>query len=141
LSRVTQADSTRYEPRDPNHHGARGVMTVASTLIHRFYMRRSFNDFPDSVSKGTSKVVRGVELTKQLMAGTILFLASKIEEEPLKLRYICNACLDRFHDSPGSGWHPGQQENGVGLHVLTMVPLLTNSHPLHHYIRDGREIS
>jgi hypothetical protein len=88
---------------------------VASTLVHRFYMRRSFNDFPDSVSRVPSRVVSDRALTKQLMAGTILFLASKIEEEPLKLRYICNACLDRFHDSPGSGWHPGQQENGVGL--------------------------
>jgi hypothetical protein len=59
-------------------------------------MRRSFKDFPE-----------------ELMAGTILFLAAKIEEEPLKLRYICNSCLERFHNSPESGWHPGQQENGV----------------------------
>lgn len=43
-------DITRYDPRDPNHKGARGVMTVASTLLHRFYMRRSFKDFPEEVS-------------------------------------------------------------------------------------------
>lgn len=47
------------------------------------------------------------------MAGTILFLASKVEEQPLKLRYICNSCLDRFNNTPSLSWHPAKD----GSHV------------------------
>lgn len=51
------------------------------------------------------------------MAGTILFLASKIEEEPLKLRHICNACLDKFENDREGGWHP-TDDHGVSLNTL-----------------------
>lgn len=47
------------------------------------------------------------------MAGTILFLASKIEEEPLKLRYIVNSCLERFQNAGSQGWHPPKDGSGV----------------------------
>jgi len=32
------------------------------------------------------------------MAATMLFLASKIEEEPLKLRHIVNTCLQKWEE-------------------------------------------
>lgn len=58
----------------------------------------------------------GHALMIQLMAGTMLFLASKIEEEPLKLRYICNACLSKFdNDVDGVlAWKPAG-DDGVRL--------------------------
>jgi hypothetical protein len=60
------------------------------------------------------------------MAGTILFLASKIEEEPLKLRYIVNSCLERFQNAGSQGWHPPKDGSGVShklfpTHVCTFV--------------------
>jgi hypothetical protein len=39
-------------------------MTVASTLVHRFYMRRSFKDFPEDVSG--SRLDGGLELIDSL---------------------------------------------------------------------------
>ncbi|WVW79617.1 hypothetical protein I302_101586 [Kwoniella bestiolae CBS 10118] len=67
----------------------RGSMIVGATLIHRFYMRRSFKDFPE-----------------KLIAPTILFLATKIEEEPLKLRHIVNVCIAKFEQQGTKGWYP-----------------------------------
>ncbi|EIW66041.1 hypothetical protein TREMEDRAFT_35438 [Tremella mesenterica DSM 1558] len=72
----------------------RGVVSVASTLVHRFYMRRSLQDFPE-----------------QVIAPTLLFLASKIEEEPCKLRYICNACLVKFDGDEHGAWHPNEEND------------------------------
>ncbi|RXK37444.1 hypothetical protein M231_05267 [Tremella mesenterica] len=72
----------------------RGVVSVASTLVHRFYMRRSLQDFPE-----------------QVIAPTLLFLASKIEEEPCKLRYICNACLAKFDGDEHGSWHPNEEND------------------------------
>jgi hypothetical protein len=83
-------------------------------------MRRSFKDFPEEVSCADILEIREYA-DDQLIAGTILFLASKIEEEPLKLRYICNSCLDRFSKTPEQGWHPGQSENPASL--LSKVPV------------------
>lgn len=40
---------SRCQSDDVNSKGARGVMTVAATLLHRFYMRRSFADFSEEV--------------------------------------------------------------------------------------------
>lgn len=37
------------EPYD-NGGRAKGVLTVAATLVHRFYMRRSASEFPPEVS-------------------------------------------------------------------------------------------
>lgn len=83
---------------------------MAATLVHRFYMRRSFQDFPEPVSS-VSPVSTGMqELIQQLIAGTILFLASKIEEEPLKLRNICNSCLGKFDNDAVHIWEPSQSE-------------------------------
>ncbi|TYJ59078.1 hypothetical protein B9479_000067 [Cryptococcus floricola] len=58
----------------------RGLLTVCATLVHRFYMRRSLKDF-------------GIPV----VAGTILWMASKIDESSLKLRYIVNNCLHKYH--------------------------------------------
>ncbi|KAL7421109.1 hypothetical protein Q5752_003993 [Cryptotrichosporon argae] len=72
---------------------AKGVITVAAVLIHRFYMRRSLADFPE-----------------ELIATTMLFLASKIEEEPLRVRHIINHALDKFE--PGAPmWMPSPDQN------------------------------
>lgn len=47
----------------------------------------------------------------QLIAPTILFLASKVEEDPMRLRHIINACLQKFE--PGSPiWEP-QGDNDI----------------------------
>ncbi|KAK1922629.1 cyclin-like protein [Papiliotrema laurentii] len=73
---------------DPENSRARGVMTTAAMLVHRFYMRRSVGDFKP-----------------KLMAPTLLFLASKIEEEALKLRHIVNACLAKW-DPTAVPWLP-----------------------------------
>ncbi|WRT69305.1 uncharacterized protein IL334_006289 [Kwoniella shivajii] len=67
----------------------RGSLTVGSTLVHRFYMRRSLKDF-----------------NEKMIAPTILFLATKIEEEPLKLRHIVNACIGKFEPPGSKGWFP-----------------------------------
>jgi len=46
------------------------------------------------------------------MAPTMLFLASKIEEEPLKLRYIVNTCLNKW--VPGAAlWEPDRGNKDV----------------------------
>jgi hypothetical protein len=87
-------------------------------------------------------MVLGVKTDPQLMAGTILFLASKIEEEPLKLRYICNACLERFDHSPQYSWRPGQQENPVSSTVSNEIYGINLMISLHHHsnIRSGKKI-
>ncbi|KAK8844024.1 hypothetical protein IAR55_006817 [Kwoniella newhampshirensis] len=72
----------------------RGSMIIGATLLHRFYMRRSFNDF-----------------NEKLIAPTLLFLATKIEEEPLKLRHIVNACLAKFEPSNTRGWYPSGDQH------------------------------
>ncbi|ORX39216.1 cyclin-like protein [Kockovaella imperatae] len=74
--------------REANSPSARGVMAPAAMLVHRFYMRRSLKDFPE-----------------ELVAPAMLFLASKIAEDSLKLRYIVNACLSKWE--PGAlPWEP-----------------------------------
>jgi len=67
-------------------------------MVHRFYMRRSFEDFDEKVSFG----IFLHQLTRQLIAPTVLFITSKTEEESLKLRHIVNACLDK--------WIPGGEQ-------------------------------
>ncbi|WVQ63659.1 uncharacterized protein L199_001812 [Kwoniella botswanensis] len=74
---------------DPECTRLRGSMIVGSTLVHRFYMRRSLRDF-----------------SEKLIAPTILFLATKIEEEPLKLRHIVNSCIAKFEPQGARGWYP-----------------------------------
>ncbi|WWC72861.1 uncharacterized protein I206_106825 [Kwoniella pini CBS 10737] len=66
----------------------RGSLVVGSILVHRFYMRKSFKDFEET-----------------LIAPTVLFLASKIEEEPLKLRHIVNVTIAKFENG-AKGWYP-----------------------------------
>ncbi|WVR08849.1 hypothetical protein IAU60_005907 [Kwoniella sp. DSM 27419] len=83
--RVNHLQSGTY---DTSAAHLRGSMITGATLVHRFYMRRSFKDFPEEV-----------------VAATILFLACKIEEEPLKLRHIVNCCIAKF-DPNARGWHP-----------------------------------
>lgn len=46
------------------------------------------------------------------MAPTILFLASKIEESPLRLRHIVNATLAKFEPSAPL-WEPKEKEDVV----------------------------
>ena len=41
----------------------------------------------------------------QYVAATMLFLAAKIEEETLKLRYIVNNCLDKWEPT-AQHWDP-----------------------------------
>ncbi|KAL1407540.1 hypothetical protein Q8F55_006973 [Vanrija albida] len=65
---------------------AKGTVTVAAVLVHRFFMRRSLKDFEP-----------------KMIAPTILFLASKIEEGAIKLRYIINSCLAKFE--PGAKFY------------------------------------
>ncbi|WWD21321.1 hypothetical protein CI109_105805 [Kwoniella shandongensis] len=79
--------STGVEDAEASH--LRGSMIIGATLLHRFYMRRSFKDF-----------------NEKLIAPTLLFLATKIEEEPLKLRHIVNACLAKFEPPGVRGWYP-----------------------------------
>nr|XP_018259435.1 uncharacterized protein I303_08364 [Kwoniella dejecticola CBS 10117]OBR81593.1 hypothetical protein I303_08364 [Kwoniella dejecticola CBS 10117] len=68
----------------------RGTLVVGSVLVHRFYMRKSFKDFEET-----------------LIAPTVLFLASKIEEEPLKLRHLVNVSIAKFEkDKNARGWYP-----------------------------------
>ncbi|KAK4685715.1 hypothetical protein P7C73_g4427, partial [Tremellales sp. Uapishka_1] len=87
------ARRTNLSGEDPQDSASKGVMTVGSTLLHRFYMRRTLTDFPE-----------------RLIAPTILFLASKIEEQPLKLRHIVNACLDKFEIN-AVPWHPSENKD------------------------------
>ena len=47
-----------------------------------------------------------------MVAPAILFLASKIEEEPLKLRFIVNSCLSKFENAESAAWNP-TPENDV----------------------------
>ncbi|GFZ47267.1 hypothetical protein JCM24511_05010 [Saitozyma sp. JCM 24511] len=75
---------------DDSSIAGRGVVTVGATLAHRFYMRRSFKDFP-----------------RKLVTPTIFFLAAKVEEQPVKLRYITNACLQKYlHLDSSKFWDP-----------------------------------
>ncbi|WVQ92989.1 hypothetical protein IAU59_000052 [Kwoniella sp. CBS 9459] len=72
----------------------RGTLIVGATLVHRFYMRRSLKDF-----------------SEKLIAATILFLAAKIEEEPLKLRHIVNVSIQKFEGPMVRGWEPDRNPN------------------------------
>ncbi|WWC90971.1 uncharacterized protein L201_005909 [Kwoniella dendrophila CBS 6074] len=82
-------------PMDAQAIHLRGSLIVGSTLLHRFYMRKSFKDF-----------------SEELIASTILFLATKIEEEPLKLRHIVNSTIDKFEKSESArGWYPDHNPN------------------------------
>ncbi|WVF65324.1 hypothetical protein IAT40_000050 [Kwoniella sp. CBS 6097] len=72
----------------------RGTLVVGATLVHRFYMRRSLKDFPE-----------------KLIAATTLFLAAKIEEEPLKLRHIVNVSIQKFEGPMIRGWEPDRNPN------------------------------
>ncbi|ORY33031.1 cyclin-like protein [Naematelia encephala] len=87
--RVKLAD----EEIDPTSIRARPVITSAATLVHRFYMRRSFADFE-----------------ARLIAPTALFLASKIEDEQVKLRHIVNSCLDKW-ERGATPWHPEDERS------------------------------
>lgn len=49
---VQETDISRSQDEDLGYNNggnAKGVLTVAAILIHRFYMRRSINDFPPEV--------------------------------------------------------------------------------------------
>lgn len=49
------------------------------------------------------------------MAPTILFIASKIEEEPIKLRHVVNCCLEKFEGATKDKlWMP-VTEHPVGI--------------------------
>lgn len=79
------------------------------------------------------------------MAGTILFLASKIEEEPLKLRHICNTCLVKFENDPEGGWHPSD-DHGVNpdpplSSSRSWMKADNGSHPLQRLTDAGRRKS
>nr|ODO03757.1 hypothetical protein L204_00096 [Cryptococcus depauperatus CBS 7855] len=65
----------------------RGAMTLGATLVHRFYMRRSLKDFEGP-----------------LMAATILWMVTKLEENTLKLRLIVNCALDKFESHMPDSW-------------------------------------
>ncbi|OWZ75636.1 hypothetical protein C365_06205 [Cryptococcus neoformans Bt85] len=65
----------------------RNVILLAATFVHRFYMRRSLEDFKES-----------------LMAATLLWMASKLEENQLKVRHLVNVCLDKYEQSKPSYW-------------------------------------
>ncbi|BEI85221.1 hypothetical protein CcaverHIS002_0506220 [Cutaneotrichosporon cavernicola] len=78
---------------DPEATAGKAVLTLAAILVHRFYMRRSLSDF-----------------SPQSVAPIILFLASKVEEAPLKLRHIINATLTKFE--PGAPlWEPSSNDD------------------------------
>lgn len=83
---------------------AKGTVTAGAAFVHRFYMRRSLKDFEPKVRDAPHSPLS--DLTHfQNMAPVMLFLASKIEEVPLRLRYIVNACLAKFE--PGAPqWTP-----------------------------------
>ncbi|OCF40406.1 hypothetical protein I317_05773 [Kwoniella heveanensis CBS 569] len=80
--------------QDPEAIHLRGTLVVGATLVHRFYMRRSLKDF-----------------SEKLIAATILFLAAKIEEEPLKLRHIVNVSIQKFEPPMTRGWEPDRNPN------------------------------
>ncbi|KIR52121.1 hypothetical protein I315_05413 [Cryptococcus gattii Ru294] len=65
----------------------RNVILLAATFVHRFYMRRSLEDFKES-----------------LMAATLLWMASKLEENQLKVRHLVNVCLDKYEQSKPLHW-------------------------------------
>jgi hypothetical protein len=47
------------------------------------------------------------ETVLQLVTPTIFFLAAKVEEQPVKLRYITNACLQKYLNLDSSKfWDP-----------------------------------
>lgn len=62
---------------------------------------------------------------RQLIAPTILFLASKIEEEPIKLRHIVNNCLDKW-DPAADKWivDPNNKEvcNSAIVELISELP-------------------
>lgn len=109
---------------DDSSIAGRGVVTVGATLAHRFYMRRSFRDFPRKVGwVGSStqhtqhqqsyRYLALAETIVQLVTPTIFFLAAKVEEQPVKLRYITNACLQKYLNLDSSKlWDP-HAESGV----------------------------
>lgn len=86
-------------------------------------MRRSFSDFSEEVRTVSANYQCQNAQTEiltdlKLMAGTLLFLASKIEEEPLKLRIICNHCIEKFEGDSTSGWHP-TDDHGVSPYPIS----------------------
>ncbi|GMK55514.1 hypothetical protein CspeluHIS016_0205700 [Cutaneotrichosporon spelunceum] len=85
--------AAKLHDTDPEVTPGKAVLTLAAILVHRFYMRRSFTDF-----------------SPKTVAPIILFLASKVEEAPLKLRHIINASLAKFE--PGAPvWEPSSNED------------------------------
>ncbi|KLT45213.1 hypothetical protein CC85DRAFT_255491 [Cutaneotrichosporon oleaginosum] len=85
--------AAKLHETDPEVTPGKAVITLGAILVHRFYMRRSVGDFSPSI-----------------LAPVILFLASKVEEAPLKLRHIINACLAKFE--PGAPlWEPSNSED------------------------------
>ncbi|WVQ81286.1 hypothetical protein IAT38_003409 [Cryptococcus sp. DSM 104549] len=79
-------DATR--DKEQGRH-LRGLVTTASIFVQRFFMRRSLVDFDE-----------------RLVAATVLWIASKVEEYPFKLRFLVNAVLQRFypHDRNFAAW-------------------------------------
>ena len=75
-------------------------------------MRRSIDDFKEKVCM--SVPIIELQADHQLMAPTMLFLAAKIEEEPLKLRYIVNTCLAKWVKNPVL-WEPDRGSKDVSL--------------------------
>ncbi|WVQ74442.1 hypothetical protein IAR50_004043 [Cryptococcus sp. DSM 104548] len=91
LRTIEEANGLNADDRKRTHKLAqpfRGLLTVCATLVHRFYMRRSLKDFEVPV-----------------MAGTILWMASKVDESTLKLRFIVNNCIRKYHVSD-EGYSP-----------------------------------
>lgn len=116
---------------DDSSIAGRGVVTVGATLAHRFYMRRSFKDFPRKVGRvvlathnipyhQSWRFLALAEILLQLVTPTIFFLAAKVEEQPVKLRYITNACLQKYlHLDSSKFWDP-HAENAVGEALLSL---------------------
>lgn len=45
------ADHSKLQETDPEVTPGKGVMSVGAVLVHRFYMRRSLNDFSPKVRR------------------------------------------------------------------------------------------
>ena len=73
------------------------------------------------------------------MAPTILFLASKIDEEALKLRYIVNACLSKW-DKQENLWLPDKHNKDVSLDSKGLELMSRITHLRVENIKHGKEI-